>query len=290
MKNLAIAVLAVALGLGLGLGATSGTRMWAGIGLVAWQVLASFVVQWIGYLHSWTAGTERYFDLIGSCTYVFVTLLGLASGSYRSAASWLLALLVVIWAVRLGTFLFLRIRRAGHDDRFDEILRHPSRLFLTWTLQGLWVSMTALAAWVGIQSAGGRIHPTSWIGVAIWAVGFAIEVVADQQKYAFRARRATNDEFIRTGLWAWSRHPNYFGEIVLWVGVLITACPYLHGWQWLALVSPLFVTLLLTRVSGIPLLERKADARWGQRRDYQDYKAATPLLVPRPPRARSEHS
>jgi steroid 5-alpha reductase family enzyme len=121
------------------------------------------------------------------------------------------------------------------------------------------------------------------LGVLVWIAGFGIEAVADRQKSRFRADPANKGRFIRSGLWAWSRHPNYFGEIVLWVGVAIIAVPVLQGWQWVTLISPVFVTLLLTRVSGVPLLEKKADATWGGQPDYEAYKASTPVLVPRPP-------
>jgi steroid 5-alpha reductase family enzyme len=122
------------------------------------------------------------------------------------------------------------------------------------------------------------------IGLAIWLLGFCIEVAADRQKSQFR--RESPGRFIDTGLWAWSRHPNYFGEIVLWIGIAVMASSTLHGWQWATLVSPFFVALLLTRISGIPLLERRSDARWGDDQAYQSYKARTPTLIPRPPQPR----
>jgi len=116
--------------------------------------------------------------------------------------------------------------------------------------------------------------------VLVWLVGFGFEVVADRQKRRFRSDPDNEGEFIRSGLWRLSRHPNYFGEIVLWVGVALVALPALEGWQHVTLVSPLFVYLLLTRVSGIPMLEEKADERWGGREDYERYKRETPVLWP----------
>jgi steroid 5-alpha reductase family enzyme len=121
------------------------------------------------------------------------------------------------------------------------------------------------------------------IGLLVWGFGFAIEVAADAQKGRFRADLENKGRFIHTGLWAWSRHPNYFGEIVLWIGVAIIALPILRGWQWVTLISPIFVTVLLTRISGVPLLEKRADEKWGGQEDYEAYKARTPVLIPRPP-------
>ena len=119
------------------------------------------------------------------------------------------------------------------------------------------------------------------VGFVLWAAGFAVEVVADQQKSRFRADPANRGRFISTGLWSRSRHPNYFGEILLWIGVSVIALPVLQGWQWVGLVSPVFVAALITRVSGVPLLEAKAEATWGGQPDYEAYKQTTPVLVPR---------
>ena len=119
------------------------------------------------------------------------------------------------------------------------------------------------------------------IGFLVWVLGFSIEVAADVQKSRFSANPENKGKFIQTGLWSRSRHPNYFGEIVLWAGVAIIALPVLSGWQWIAMISPIFVTLLLTRVSGIPLLEKKADQKWGGQEDYETYKKSTPVLIPR---------
>jgi steroid 5-alpha reductase family enzyme len=118
--------------------------------------------------------------------------------------------------------------------------------------------------------------------VMIWAFGFAIEATADAQKNRFRADPENKGKFIHTGLWARSRHPNYFGEIVIWIGVAVIALPILRGWQWVSLISPVFVTLLITRISGVPMLEKRADEKWGGQEDYEAYKERTPVLIPRP--------
>jgi steroid 5-alpha reductase family enzyme len=196
----------------------------------------------------------------------------------------LLLVLVVIWAGRLGTFLFQRVLEAGKDSRFDEIKTSFPRFLTTWMLQGLWVSLTLAAALAAITTTERK--PLGWfalIGTLVWLFGFGFEVVADAQKSRFRDKEENQGDFIDTGLWAWSRHPNYFGEITLWFGVAIIALPILRGWQWVTLISPIFVALLITQLSGVPILEEKADEKWGGQEDYEAYKENTPVLIPWPP-------
>jgi len=179
----------------------------------------------------------------------------------------------------------MRIHTAGEDRRFREIKPSFARFLLTWTLQGLWVSFS-VAAGLAVITSTVRVGLDAFaiVGFMVWLIGFAIEVIADRQKSAFNANPANKGKFIHTGLWAWSRHPNYFGEIVLWIGVAIIALPVLRGWQWATLISPIFIILLLTRISGVPLLEKRADEKWGGQPDYEAYKAGTSVLVPMPPK------
>lgn len=253
----------------------------------ALAVIVAFVVQWIVYIPAAIAQSDRYFDATGSATYIVVTIMLLVLSPGLDPRNVILAALVVIWAARLGSFLFTRNRRSGTDDRFDEIKTSKLRFLSVWTVQGLWVSLTAAAAWISLASSNAApLDWTTWLGLAIWIVGFAFEVIADQQKRRFKADASNDGRFIQSGLWSISRHPNYFGEILLWVGVLIIAIPVLQGWQWIALLSPIFVIVLLTRVSGIPLLEQKAKRKWGDDPEYQEYRARTSLLIPMPPRSR----
>lgn len=254
-----------------------------GIPVFALAAVAAFAIQWIVYIPSYLRKTERFFDLTGAFTYITVTVGVLVLSGATDPRAWVLAIMVVLWAARLGSFLFIRVSRAGSDDRFDDLKTSWQRFLVTWTVQGLWVTLTASAAWVAI-SAESRpaLNWLAWIGIALWVFGLVFEVVADMQKSRFKADPAHEGRFIQSGLWSRSRHPNYFGEIVLWVGVAVVAAPAFVGWQWVALISPLFVILLLTRVSGIPMLEKKADSRWGGEDDYEEYKRTTPVLIPRP--------
>ena len=247
--------------------------------------LLAFGINWLVFIPSNAAKTEKYYDLTGSITYISVTLVAVLSSDDVDARALFVAAMVMVWAARLGTFLFRRISRDGRDGRFDEIKTDPLRFFMTWTIQGLWVLLTAAAAWAIITSEERQeLGWVAFVGIAVWLAGFGIEVVADRQKSAFRQDPSNEGRFISTGLWAWSRHPNYFGEITLWTGVAIMAVPVLSSWRWVVLISPVFVYLLITRISGVPMLEKRADKRWGGEPDYERYKAATPELALRPPR------
>ncbi len=244
----------------------------------------AFAVNWAAFIPAAIKQTERYYDLTGGLTYITVTLVAVLLSSPLDLRSAVVAGMVLFWSIRLATFLFRRISRDGKDSRFDDIKNRPPRFFFAWTVQGLWVLLTAACA-LAIITGGNRepLGIVGYVGIAIWTVGILIEIVADQQKSAFRADPANKGRFIDTGLWAWSRHPNYFGEIVLWTGMAIIAIPVLEGWQWVTLISPVFVTFLLTKVSGIPMLEKAADERWGGQDDYEEYKNKTPVLVMKPP-------
>ncbi len=273
----------ILIGLGLAWAGSQGGASVFGIPVFALSVGLAFLIQWLAFIPAYLLQTERFFDLTGSITYISVTTIAVLLSSVVDGRSILLMALVVIWAARLGTFLFRRIHQAGKDDRFDQIKPSFIRFLNVWTLQGLWVTFTLAAALAAITTTTRKeLGLFALIGFLIWVFGFAIEVAADTQKSRFRANPENKGKFIHTGLWARSRHPNYFGEIVLWIGVAVIALPVLRGWQWVTLISPIFVFLLLTRVSGVPMLEKKADKKWGGQADYEAYKEHTPVLIPRP--------
>lgn len=244
----------------------------------------AFAINWLAFIPAALKRTEHYYDLVGGLTYITTTIVAVLLSDELDLRATLVAAMVLFWSLRLATFLFRRISKSGGDDRFDEIKHRPLRFFMAWTIQGLWVLLTAAAAFAVIT--GGVRAPLGIVGIVglvIWLAGIAIEIAADRQKSDFKADPDNKGKFINVGLWAWSRHPNYFGEIVLWVGMAIVALPVLQGWQWATLISPIFVAFLLIKVSGIPMLEDKADKRWGGEADYEEYKRRTPVLVPKPP-------
>ncbi|MGI9251574.1 MAG: DUF1295 domain-containing protein [Pseudohongiellaceae bacterium] len=264
------------------LAASPATRHVSGIPVFAICAAVAFIIQWAAFIPAYLKQTERYFDITGSITYISVILLSLLLSAPTDARGWLIATFATIWTVRLGWFLFSRIKKAGHDRRFTVIKPDAPRFFMTWTLQGLWVILT-LACGLAAITATEKVTLgwTALLGTLLWATGFTIEVIADAQKAKFKANPNNAERFIAEGLWKYSRHPNYLGEILLWIGIAIIAAPALTGWQYATLISPVFVWLLLMKISGVPMLETYAQSKWGQDPDYQQYHASTPPLVPR---------
>jgi len=267
-------------------GSQGGYRV-QGIPIFALCAALAFVIQWIAFLPAFLFQTEAFYDLTGSLTYLAVIGISLWLLPVKNDRAVLLGGLVSIWTVRLGYFLFYRTRKTGEDRRFRQIKPSFPKFLLAWTLQGLWVVFALAAALAAITThLQVELGGVAFLGFVIWLVGFSFEVIADRQKSKFRALPQNKERFIQTGLWAYSRHPNYFGEIVLWIGIAVIALPALRGWQYLTLFSPLCVIVLITRISGIPMLEARADEKWGGQADFEAYKARTSLLIPLPPSKR----
>ncbi len=254
-----------------------------GIELVFNAVFLAFAIQWIAFIPAYIFQTEKFYDLTGSLTYLSVIWYSLTLSSDQftnlNGANIVIVLLISLWAIRLGSFLFMRIHHDGEDKRFRSIKPSASQFFMTWTLQGLWVSLCSMCALTAISSNTGIVtNAFFYIGLALFILGFAIEVMADMEKSAFKANQENKDKFITTGLWARSRHPNYFGEIVLWTGIAVMSFSSLEGLQYLTLISPIFTYLLLVYVSGVRMLEARGDLKWGDDPTYQEYKKKTPVL------------
>ena len=247
--------------------------------LVKNLILLIFSIQWISFIPAYIFQTEKFFDLTGSITYLTTVLAALYITDSGKISDYVIVSCVVIWAIRLGSFLFMRIHKAGEDRRFREIKTNFTRFFMTWTLQGMWVSMCLLCVITALSSNSGIIINNVFnIGLLIFIIGFIIEVVADHQKTVFRKDINNKDKFISTGLWSYSRHPNYFGEILLWFGVAIMSFSSLQDLQYLTLISPIFVYVLLVYISGIRILENQGDKKWGHLDSYKEYLKNTPRL------------
>ena len=254
-----------------------------GIENVLRVVILAFLIQWVAYIPAYVFQTEKFYDLTGSLTYLSVTwyALILASGDFANAnvANTVIVLLISLWALRLGSFLFMRIHKDGEDKRFRTIKPSATQFFMTWTLQGLWVSLCSMCALTAVSSDSGVVvNALFYFGLGLFLLGFSTEIVADNQKSKFRSFPENRDKFITTGLWAKSRHPNYFGEIVLWACIAVMSFSSLEGWQYLTLISPIFTYILLVYVSGVRMLEARADIKWGHDENYKKYKSNTPVL------------
>ena len=252
-----------------------------GIQNITYAVLFIFLIHLVIFVPSYYFQTEKFFDLTGTISYVSsVLFIFFKSNTVESInlGSLALSTFVIIWSLRLGTFLFLRIKKEGKDRRFNEIKKSFSWFFMTFSLSGMWVTICSICALTGIAN-GIIFSSTTIIGIIIFTIGFAIEIIADSQKTKFRAKDENKDKFISSGLWKYSRHPNYLGEIILWLGISLISFSSLEGFQYVTLISPIFTYLLLVNVSGINLLEKSGKKKWGHLESYKIYKKNTPRLI-----------
>ena len=263
-----------------------GALSFKGLPIIVCCMLISFIVHWLAFIPSYALRTEKYYDICGTFAYVCVLFTALylttsASKNTLHTRSIIAIVLVLIWALRLGLFLFVRVLKAGEDRRFREVKQKFSGFLVWWTISALWVFLTTVNALVMIiNNVSYHSDYYFYFGLVVWIAGFSFEVIADEQKRRFRSQSSNKEQFISTGLWSISRHPNYFGEILLWIGMAVIAFPTLQGWQHISLISPIFIYLLLTRMSGVNLLEKYADEKWGDDENYRKYRRDTPVLIP----------
>ena len=250
-----------------------------GIDEVRNGIILSFIFHWLLFIPAFIFKTEKFYDLTGSLSYITIILYVLISSNngINNFGNVILSSLIIIWTLRLGSFLFLRIKKAGEDKRFREIKKSFSWFFMAFTVSGMWVSICALCALTGISN-GIELTGVTYIGILLFVIGFTLEIIADTQKTNFRKIKDNKDKFITTGLWKYSRHPNYLGEIILWIGVAIISYSSLEINQLFTLISPIFTYLLLVHVSGINLLEKSGEKKWGNLNEYKQYKKETPRL------------
>ena len=255
-----------------------------GLQVIQQAVFIAFLIQWILFVPAFYYQTEKFYDLAGSATYIsVVSYIGFQSyfAININIGNILLASFIMLWAIRLGSFLFTRIQKSGEDKRFNTIKPSPTRFFMAWTFQGMWVSLCSMCALTAIASKNGVIlNSYFYIGMLVFIVGFVLEIIADRQKSVFRKNPMNKDQFIAHGLWHYSRHPNYFGEITLWLGISIMSLSSLSSWQYITLISPLFTYILLVYISGVRILEISGLEKWGHLESYQNYIRTTPSLFP----------
>ncbi len=265
--------------------AASDNTTYLGIPIIFLIMGSSFLIHWLIFIPSFIYRTEKYYDLTGMISYLFAIIIALVliNQTYLSISlrSYIVALMVCLWTLRLGVFLFQRIKVEKEDKRFKNIKNSFSGFLFAWTISAAWVCITASNAFTMIiNNSFLKNDLFLFIGVFLWIFGFLFEIISDEQKRRFKLNKNNKGKFINVGLWSISRHPNYFGEIILWLGISIVSFPTLNGWQLITLISPIFVYLLLTKVSGINHLEKRSDEQWGEDPEYQKYKENTPVLLP----------
>ena len=267
------------------LAGSQGSLSLQGLPLFAICGAIGFALHWAIFIPSYAFQTEHYFDLTGSLSYIATVIVAVVLNPSLDIRDLIICAMILVWAVRLGSFLFWRIKKDGQDKRFIVMKTKFTWFLLTWTLGGLWVLVTMAAGLAALTSnTTVELGILGYVGIALWLFGFAVEVIADNQKTQFKKDPNNKDRFITSGLWSWSQHPNYFGEITLWLGLALFTYPVLSGWQLVTLISPIFVYLLLTRLSGIPTLDRLAKEKWGSDSDYIAYVKATSKLMLAPPK------
>ena len=246
----------------------------------------SFIIHWLIFIPSYFYKTEKFYDITGTVAYLSILLttaylINLVNDEGILLRSIISIIFVMIWAIRLGIFLFKRVIKVGEDKRFEHAKKSFSKFLMFFNISALWVFLTIVNVLTMIINNSDSVTDLFFIiGVSIAIIGFIIEVVADMQKRIFRTNISNKGQFISSGLWSISRHPNYFGEMMIWVGMSFVTIPILIGWQFITLISPIFVIFLLTKVSGINLLEASANDKWGADKNYQDYKDKTSVLIP----------
>lgn len=243
--------------------------------------VVDFGIQWSLWVVASLLKTEKFFDLAGTSTFVYLVWQTLFWTGRFYPRQLIQSTCITTWGLRLGLFLFTRVLREGGDGRFNKARDNPTMFFVFWTFQGIWVYMTLLPTFMLHSSRNNRpLHWKDYLGWCLWAVGFCIEVVADYQKSQFRRDPSNHKRFITSGLWSVCRYPNYLGEILMWCGLFLPASSVLYGWQYVSIASPAFVVYLLTKVSGIPFQEAQARRRWSKDPAYLEYTRNTFKLIP----------
>ena len=244
-----------------------------------------FATQVIGFIPSFYLKTEKYYDLFGGLTFVFSVLimmfLKFRKTNDLSIREIILALSVLFWTIRLSFFLFQRVKRVGKDERFDRYKYSFSKFLLAWMTQGLWVFMCLFPTLIVFSSPTNSEIIYLFLGGLIYLVGLIIEIIADYQKTVHNKLNNQERKFISSGLWSRSRHPNYFGEFLIWTGITIICFPVFSVFKYLSLITPIFIYFLLNYISGVNLLEERAKEKWGNNPEYVEYLKTTPKFFPK---------
>jgi len=246
----------------------------------------AIVLNMIVFIFAFKNQTDKLTDITYALTFALLAgFFWYKYGGSDDAYKLSLFFMIVIWALRLGSYLLTRVMIKGSDHRFDEFRDNFKRYLRFWVIQGVSVWVVSLPFIIGLSKSAeevAAIQGSKWVmaGMAIWMIGFFIEALSDRQKFRFRLNPENEGKFMGRGLFSIVRFPNYLGEIMVWLGVFIAVIPLLQGLEWLSVISPLWIIFLLVGLSGIPFLERSNAKRYGDQKEFQEYKAKTKKLIP----------
>ena len=250
--------------------------------LILISLILIFLIQNFFSIFSIIFKTDLLFDFVGSGTFFFIVFWSLILSPNIDSNKIIISFLILIWSLRLGYFLTSRRVSRGKDKRLMKIFNTNGGTFFAWNIQGFWIFCCLLSSLNSIYSENIiKFGLLQWSGLLLWIIGFLIEVISDEQKKAFNKNNNDKGHFITSGLWSISRHPNYLGEIILWLGIFIISFSYLENWSYLSVISPISIIIILRFISGVPQLEKNAIKKWGNNKEYKKYKDKTPVLFPK---------
>ncbi len=253
--------------------------MWT---VIALSLASSLTINLVLFVIAYYRQSDKLTDISYALSFLTIAIVSFSYATKYDHFSWIIFILPTVWAVRIGSFLLMRVLKVGKDRRFDNIRTSFVRFGKFWLGQAVtaWVLMLPVTL---VLHRGGKVSSSLILGVLIWLVGLLIEAIADKQKFEFKFDEKNEGKWIQDGLWKYARHPNYFGEILVWCGIYVACFASLSIIErFIGLASPALITSVLLFVSGVPLLEKSADQRWGGHKDYQDYKRRSRLIVPLP--------
>ncbi|PIQ73374.1 hypothetical protein COV58_02905 [Candidatus Roizmanbacteria bacterium CG11_big_fil_rev_8_21_14_0_20_36_8] len=248
-----------------------------------WTLIISFAVQILFFVYAAIRQTDTVTDLSYGLTFIILAFTGLFSTKMFFIFQLIVFGMVLLWGIRIATYLFIRIKKMKRDKRFDGIREKFLSFAAFWFFQAITVWIVSLpATYLHMQKYDMSLNSIMIVGVLIWSAGMIIETVADMQKFNFKNNLNNSGKWIDTGIWKYARHPNYFGEMMCWWGIFIFSLPFQSGLSWLTVIGPISITYILLFATGIPTLEKKYNERYKDNADYQTYKNNTNLLVPWP--------
>jgi steroid 5-alpha reductase family enzyme len=247
--------------------------------------LLIFAIQVAFFAAAYVLKTDKFTDFAYGTTFIAVALYVLLKThpvAEIPPTKIILLIITTLWGLRLAIYLFIRIIKTKKDGRFDQIRNSFLKFGGFWLLQAvtIWVISLPTIVLMSTHNTTTDLTAGALAGLIVWATGFTIEAISDHQKFSFLNKPENKGKFLKHGLWTYSRHPNYFGEILCWTGVFIYATSLLGPGYLYIIASPVYIAILLIFVSGIPPAEQRMDQKFGDDPDYQSYKHNTNILVP----------